>query len=385
MAISEPTRRAVWVAAGGRCCICKRRLDVGLADAVVLAGDVAHIAGSSDSAGSPRGDSAVPLPERDEENNLLLLCPTEHRMVDGRLEEMFTEDVLLQLKIRHEKDVQRALDNAFGEVRTLMLRVQGEVARQPTNVPKNQAVAAVLRQGLVPVSPNHYDGSGPFIELPRIQDLHAFRSAAKDILNNQVEQIRVALEEGQFDVLSVFAFADLPTLVQLGYLIGPNIPTRVFERDRSTGSWSWNDVADPLQFTITQPAELVGRPDEVVVVTNVSGSVDIDSLPEQIMSIPRWVVSPQDSAGRLSIVQHSADVENFAQTLKTVLGQLEAFCATPLTVHLLGPMPIPVAITAGQVLRSRTVNELVTYDYDGTGYRESVRERVVGPEELIGQ
>lgn len=306
-------------------------------------------------------------------------------MVDGRLEEMFSEDVLLQLKRRHEKDVQRALDNAFGEVRTLMLRVQGEVAGQPTNVPKNQAVSAVLRQGLVPVSPNHYDGSGPFIELPRVEDPHAFRSAVKDILNNQVAQIRAAFEEGLFDVLSVFAFSDLPSLVQLGYLIGPNIPTQVFERDRSTGSWSWNDVADPLQFTITQPAELIGRPDEVVVVTNVSGSVDIESLPEQIRTMPRWVISPKDTSGRLSIIQHTRDIENFAQALKEVLGALEDSCATPLTLHLLGPMPIPVAITAGLVLRSRTVNELVVCDFDGVSYRESVRELAVEPEELARQ
>jgi hypothetical protein len=384
MAVLDATRRAVWVAAGGRCCICKQRLDVGLADAVVLAGDVAHIAGSSASVRSPRGDSAVPLPERDREENLLLLCPGEHRMVDGRLEETFTEDVLLKLKMRHEKDVQRALDNAFGEVRTLILRIQGDVAGQPTNVPKKRAVSAVLSQGLVPVSANYYDGSGPFVVLPSVSDPRTYREAVRDLLNKQVAQARTAFESEEFDVLSVFAFADVSSLVQLGYLIGPNIPTRVFERDRSTGSWSWTDSGDPLEFSITPPSDFDGRPLEIVMVANVSGSVDVTSLPDEIKSMPRWTISPREVNGRLSIIQHSIDVERFASTLKSVLGHLESVCATPLIVHLLGPMPIPVAITAGVVLRSRTVNELVLYDFDGTAYKESVRE-LAEDQELISR
>jgi hypothetical protein len=148
----------------------------------------------------------------------------------------------------------------------------------------------------------------------------------------------------------------------------------VFERDRSTGSWSWTDSGDPLEFSITPPSDFDGRPLEIVMVANVSGSVDVTSLPDEIKSMPRWTISPREVNGRLSIIQHSIDVERFASTLKSVLGHLESVCATPLIVHLLGPMPIPVAITAGVVLRSRTVNELVLYDFDGTAYKESVRE-----------
>src|SRR5690606_30353029 len=374
MTVSDFTRRAVWVAAGGRCCICKKRIDTGLADVLVFAGDVAHIAGATDSARSPRGQSEVPLSERDALENLLLLCPNDHRQVDGRLEEQFTEEALLELKHNHEASVKRALDYAFGGTQTLILRVQGDVANQSTDITKSNAVSAVLRQGLVPVSPNHYDGTGPEVRLPSIDDAVAYRAAVTSLLKEAVARIRTAHRNGEFDSLSVFGFADLPSLIQLGYLIGPNIPVHVFERNRTTGSWTWTDESSSLELAVESPADVKGRPMEVVVVVSVSGTADPAGFPNDIQALPRWVVAREAGPGRLSIVTNPKDLDVFTETMKQLLGHLEQRCGSPLTVHLLGPMPMSIGITAGTVLRSKTVTELVLYDFDGQGYTEALRE-----------
>jgi hypothetical protein len=108
--ISDKTVLRLFAAASGRCerPECQTGWlwhELPNGDAVRL-GEVAHIVAASDD--GPRGDSAVSTAELVSVDNLILLCPTCHTIVDGAPDEYPTER-LKQWKSEHESRVRAIL------------------------------------------------------------------------------------------------------------------------------------------------------------------------------------------------------------------------------------------------------------------------------------
>jgi hypothetical protein len=81
--ISEGERLKVWVRSGGRCAICNRYLlegDLGASE--LTFGEMAHIVGQQASERSPRGLEDLDSSERDNADNIVLLCDDEHDEID---------------------------------------------------------------------------------------------------------------------------------------------------------------------------------------------------------------------------------------------------------------------------------------------------------------
>lgn len=99
MPVSERTSRIVWGQCAARCCMCKKDLLFELNGTVSsLIGEVAHIVGETKSAA--RGASPLSLKERNEAENLLLLCRDHHKVVDDD-PTTYPVDRLHQIKIDH--------------------------------------------------------------------------------------------------------------------------------------------------------------------------------------------------------------------------------------------------------------------------------------------
>src|SRR5688572_22788416 len=105
MAITVQTRKMLWGRSGNRCAFegCGQLLiqEVSGARTSVI-GEEAHIVGRESR--GPRGESALPLAERDNYENLILLCPAHHKIIDDHPEE-FTIAVLSEMKQVHETTV----------------------------------------------------------------------------------------------------------------------------------------------------------------------------------------------------------------------------------------------------------------------------------------
>jgi hypothetical protein len=121
MAISERTRKTLWVKAGGRCSYCHVLLvnDGTGSDPASVFGQEAHIV-----AQSPGGPRAGQVAEVDSYDNLILLCSIDHKRVDDQPEH-FTIERLKSIKLDHEAWV----------------RAQGEVPAEGVLVPEPAAAA----------------------------------------------------------------------------------------------------------------------------------------------------------------------------------------------------------------------------------------------------
>ncbi len=110
MTISLKTRITLWGRGGGRCSFlpCRRDLvlDAEGPDAESLVGEAAHIVAEEPK--GPRGDSAMPVEERNRYPNLILLCSVHHKLVDDQ-PEAYPSERLHSMKSEHEQWVRQAL------------------------------------------------------------------------------------------------------------------------------------------------------------------------------------------------------------------------------------------------------------------------------------
>ncbi len=113
MAITQKSIKILWSAAGGICAYpdCHERLTFSEAGdlAPYTLGEMAHISG--DQPGSNRHDPNQTQEQRDDYQNLILLCPTHHRLIDrAENEERFPADLLCKFKTDHEEYVRSKLN-----------------------------------------------------------------------------------------------------------------------------------------------------------------------------------------------------------------------------------------------------------------------------------
>lgn len=113
MGISNKSIKLLWSNTAGRCSFsqCNERLSVEEAAefAPYTLGEMAHIKGNKP--GSNRYDDNQSVTERDSYENLILLCPTHHTLIDkAENEERYTVEMLHEMKVEHETEIANRLD-----------------------------------------------------------------------------------------------------------------------------------------------------------------------------------------------------------------------------------------------------------------------------------
>jgi hypothetical protein len=101
MSITTRDRKLLWARAGGTCALCKSHLTAEAkgSDRDVVLGEEAHIV--SEESKGPRF-RPMSTKEVDAYDNLILLCPSEHKIVDEQVT-YYTEERLQALKREHEQ------------------------------------------------------------------------------------------------------------------------------------------------------------------------------------------------------------------------------------------------------------------------------------------
>lgn len=112
MAITPKSIKLLWSNAAGRCSFdsCNERLTVEQAAefAPHTLGEMAHIKGNK--SGSNRYDAMQSGGERDSYENLILLCPTHHTLIDKpENESRYTVEMLHEMKKNHEASISNRL------------------------------------------------------------------------------------------------------------------------------------------------------------------------------------------------------------------------------------------------------------------------------------
>jgi hypothetical protein len=344
---SNRTLKVLWGRAAGRCAVPSCRIEL-VADAteydpVVLVGDIAHIVAAADD--GPRGDATVAAKERDEFDNLILLCKNCHARLDGQKASNSVE-AIKELKKAHEEWVRTSLpERGVGALGWRVLILQGV---HPIDVPN----------ALEALAPDYCSGPPAVLTIP--SDPASWPNALADIRGGV--RALLAAEESSEERFAVFPLAPVSACIALGYCLTSRPRVRCFQYHRDQGSWRWPqaglpadptyqpfkssdpNTAAPLAFTFGLSAAIAPE-----LVLSAAHPVDSGGLCVESPSTG-WLVSP-------------CQLATLAQRARSLFeAALQAYPRSQ-AWHIFYAGPAPGAVVVGQQLNPTMSPPVHLYEY----------------------
>lgn len=377
--ISETTKIKVWAKAAGRCVLCAAYLidERTYFHSAALVGQIAHNAGATDAAGSPRGRSTtLDRDDRAAESNLLLLCHPCHSQIDRpETRDLYTYEWVLARKTEHELRVLKATD--FGALRrTLVVTTRGPVRGTQTHV-SNQEVSEALVEANLFVHVE--DGWRGDVEIRFDGDLDT--TYAWDHAKRQIDDGLTKLNDtaqrsaSPPDHVAVFALAPIPILAYLGSRLDDKLAIQVFDhhRDRTDGAWCWGQPGhEPVIFKVHTDDVCDPSVTDVVAALSVSGTVRDKNIPAALQAYPAISLTPRDATPQPGLIDSEACLNAAAGAWTGLLSEVEARWPNVQRIHLLAAIPASLAIRAGGHRMKDAQPDLVTYQLTPDGYLAAI-------------
>ena len=371
---SNPVVLELWVRAGGRCefrgCNAYLLEDELTANTVKLA-NIAHIVARARN--GPRGDDPMPISERNDISNLMLVCTKCHIVIDNRaMVPQYPKELLLQYKAEHESRV-RYLTGLGVEHETVVLRVMGNIRGDNVSVSNEEVRSAVLDAGRYP----RYLGDERAIEvdlqsLPQEVGLDYWKAAIAKVDEVVRRLVAPAVEGKEISHLSVFALARIPILIHLGNVLGDKVVTDFYQRHRDDPvGWKWRS-GETVQFGFDR-IQTGTDSGKVAMILSLSGKIARNELPPHIADEYHiYEIAPLEKEPNRSLVTTRETLSAFQRTYQNALRAIEAEYGTGGELHLFSAIPTPVAVVCGRELLKDVSPTLHVYDRMGEGYELAV-------------
>jgi len=334
-------------------------------------GKLAHIVGWSTSSGSPRGGDPLPADDRNSEDNLMLLCYDQHRVIDNAsMWDRYDVDMLRRIKREHELRI-RQLTALRDEDRTAVLRVVGAIRGAGVTV-NPQTVAATLLSdsrypdySLIGIDELEVD----LRQLPgEAETADVYWLAGVAMIKDRLRLLSARIASESVQHISVFAFARIPFLVALGAELDDATPVRIYAKRRGDDEgWGWLPDADAVHFEYA--IHRVGTdPQKVAVMFSVSGSIDTDRLPASVgASTTVYEVRPIGVTPNPEVISSQESLDNFASTWRNLLSHIEVDHPGTEAIDAIPAVPITAAVTIGRAPMRNVHPTLRVYDRAADG------------------
>lgn len=374
--ISPNTKLAVWVASAGRCAICNLLLinneEVGFKIARI--GELAHIVGWSP--GSPRGDSPMGEEERNDTDNLMLLCRNCHKPIDQNgIIGFYSVEDLKKIKKNHEEHI-RYMTGIPVDRQAMIVRLVGPIRGVNPEISFRSALWGLTAAGYVPqASSGSFEREiGHDLREPRednYDDPQEFQRLAQEIDNQLIARLNDGVRIDGIKRIAVFAFCRIPLLVHLGARLDDKTPAIVFQRHRTDEidkQWTWPHKNKDVQFEISKVQQGTDA-GAVATIINLSGTIDRSQLPEEFDG--RYTVyqlTPSgDASPNPSLFSSPKILASFEAKFREFLASLERDHNGLASLALFPAIPISAAITIGRTLMPNVSPALHVYDRDSNG------------------
>jgi hypothetical protein len=344
----------------------------GCTGADVSVGQMAHIVGWKNAEGSPRGVDPLPADERNDADNLMLLCYDQHRVIDNRsMWEVFDADTLRAMKRRHERRIQQ-LTGMGDDDKTTVLRVIGAIRGASVSASPQSVSRALLADGRFPnyallgVDELEVDLRGLAGEDPADP---AYWSAGRGMIADRLRLLGAQVNRETVRHISVFAFGRIPLLVTLGSLLDDTIPTSVYAKRRGGDEgWGWAEQASTVDFEYVE-LRAGSDPLRVAVVFSISGPVDHQRLPEHIDdTVSVYEVRPVGAAPSPDVLASAVSLDNFTRAWRDLLAHIEASHPGLKSVDVFPAVPVTAAVQLGRAPMRDVHPALRVYDRTPDGY-----------------
>lgn len=359
--ITVPIQVKLWVRAGGRCEFfgCNEYLlrdDLTLSEANYA--NIAHIV--SWGPDGPRGDDPLPLTERNEIDNLMLVCTKHHKLIDCKEHAAeYPKEVLYQHKRCHEERI--ALVSQYQpEHRTTIVRMKSYIGDEVVGISMTH-----IREAIAPRYPT--DLQGVEIDLTAVrgsQDGSYHRTMAHVISDSIAGLHAPGVDAGPVQHVSVFALGPIPLLVHLGHCLSNKIACDLYQRHRDTEDWQWKSDGDAVRYKLNV-LRRHPKATKVALVLSLSGSITQRDLPRRIMcDFAVYEITLDGQEPSTAFLRRRENLEAFKSTYRALLRRIRNTHGPIKEIHLFPAVPAPVAVVCGRETLRKVDPSLLVYDFD---------------------
>jgi hypothetical protein len=355
--VRGPVRLLLVVRAGGRCELdgCNQYL---LEHHLTLAegtfGEMAHIVAFREA--GPRGAENTRPEDINCVDNLILLCPGCHKLVDDHPWD-YTRQTLETFKAAHEARIKHV--TALGPNRkTAVVVFKALIGGQTVSVPFDQIAEAT--------APRY-----PSTTQPLTIDLTAIPSSDRAFLRTACATIKRRLNgffgpEGEgtrAGHVSVFALGPIPLLVCLGRVLTNKVASDIYQRHRDTETWSWKSDGEAAEYVTRRLTR--GRRGRVALVLSLSGKIRLRDLPAETQKTSAiYEIGLRGQIPQPTFLRQRQDLERFRSTFQKAIGRIIREHGLLSVIDLFPAVPAPVAVLCGRELLPKVHPKLRVFDYD---------------------
>lgn len=352
------SRILLFVRAGGRCefdgCNCYL-LEHHLTLTDGNFAEVAHVVAFRPD--GPRGREGTRPEDINDVNNLMLLCPRCHKLIDDH-PHRYTRKTLEEYKVRHERRIHHVTDLG-AERSTSVVVFKAPIGGETVAIPFDQVVEATS-----PRYPRSRDGV--VIDLTQIADEgRAFTEAATQTIKQRVRRLFEPggeIEKSQH--ISLFALGPIPLLVFLGRQLSNKVPSDLYHRHRDTEDWTWKTTGKPVRY-VFRKLRYRQTGTTVALVLSLSGGIRLTDLPSAIRrGSSVYELTLDGPTPKPTYLRLRQDLENFRSVYQEALGTIVRHHGLLKTIDLFPAVPAPVAVLCGRELLPKVHPGLRVFDYD---------------------
>lgn len=317
-------------------------------------GQYAHIIG--DSPDGPRGDKTLSEDYCSDINNIMLLCPKHHKMIDT-LVKKYSVETLRRMKKHHEDRVHRLLSIGKGNSSTVLLYA-ANVGLQNSLISADEAYETVMHY-------NKYPSDDTPIEIGLVNSaIKDYKPSFWDVEHENLEanfEKLVASRIAKHDIknLSVFAIAPMPLLVNLGVLLSDKFGLDVYQLHKIPRSWEWQE--DNVQrYKIVYPEDKSGKPVMLFSLSAANrGRIERFYKGKHVSIWQMTIPEPNND-----YLRSQAQLEEFKRLTRAMFEDINQTAPTDESIDVHMAMSVSCAVALGMVRNGKADRKMKLFDYN---------------------
>ncbi len=368
--LPQNVKAIVWARAAGRCefrgCNCSLIGDLLTGKDDLNTAYIAHIV--SDAPKGPRGDEVRSPELSTDPSNLMLLCDTHHRLIDGSSTwREYPDNLLLEMKAEHEDRIE--LVTSIARDRSChVIRFAAGIGKDesPVNI---DAVKEALLPEFYPVRSGMIDLDVPDLGIPDSDP--GYWPLHQRLLREKFrERVKGRLERNEINRLSVFGLAPMPLLIELGRLISDISEAHVRQRVREPTTWQWQPEPGNMELICESPA---ADGSVVALKLGVSGLIEDNRITTVLgEDVSIWSLSAKNAHN--DILRARDDLALWRKELRAVFEAIKDRHGSAEIIHIFPAIPVSAAVELGRVWMPKAHMPMRIYDHNRAlgGFRQTL-------------
>lgn len=316
---------------------------------------MAHIVAFSKK--GPRGEVTDRPEDINNIDNLMLLCPICHKLIDDNPEKHSREQ-LEAFKKAHEERIFR-LTGMAPDRQTTVVMIKSKIGGQAVKISQAEINDAIAPRYAA-------SRSGVSIDISALEDegLDFYEVAAKKITHDLDRAVESTMQEESTNHISLFALGPMPLLILAGNKLGDKVTCDLYQKHRDAQDWTWKKDGDVVRYKFTRLTE-GSNPKKVALVLSLSGSIDFNTLPEDFKNDATvYELTLNGMAPNPGFLRQEQDLKNFRDAYQRALREIGTNHGKIEQLHLFPAVPAPVAVACGRELMPKIDPIIVVHDDD---------------------